>query len=154
MRAAVLLAGILSLGVMSNTCAESIYKWIDSEGVTHFSAQRPAAGIVAERISISSRQTNRQATQARANTSAEKNAAAATRRMQNNEQAAEDKTQAKQDQQTRVENCAKAETRLETYSTSRRLYRMLEDGERDYLTDDELDKARADAQQLVNDWCD
>jgi len=153
MKAAVLLAGILSLGVMSNTCAESVYKWIDGEGVTHFSAQRPV-GIESERISISSQPTNRQATQARANTSAEKNAEAATRRKQNNEQAAENKTLAKQNQQTRVENCAKAQARLETYSTSRRLYRELEDGERDYLTDDELDKARAEAQQLVNEWCD
>jgi len=153
MRAALLLAGILSLGVMSNTSAESIYKWIDSEGVTHFSAQRPV-GIEYERISINSQPTNRQATQARANTSAEKNAQVATRRKQNIEQSAEDKAQAKQDQQTRVENCAKAQARLETYNTSHRLYRALEDGERDYLTDDELDKARADAQQLVNDWCD
>ena len=152
MRAAALLAGILSLGVMSNTCAESVYKWIDSEGVTHFSAQRPV-GIEAERISINSQPTNRQATQTRADTSAEKNAEAATRRKQNNEKATENKAQAKQDQQTRVENCAKARTRLETYSTSRRLYRELEDGERDYLTDDELDNARMEAQQLVNEWC-
>jgi hypothetical protein len=38
--------------------------------------------------------------------------------------------------------------------TSRRLYREGEDGERDYLSDDELDNARAEAEKSVNEWCD
>jgi len=70
------------------------------------------------------------------------------------EQAAEEQTQANKNQQMRTENCSKAKTRLFTYETSRRLYRPLENGEREYLTDEELDSERAAAQKLVNEWCD
>lgn len=157
MRAAILLTGILSLGilslgVMSNARAQTIYKWVDGEDVTHFSVQ-PPLGIEAERTSIKVRHTNRQALQARSTATAQRNAAVATRKQHEKEQAAEDQIQAKNDQQMRVENCEKAKTRLLTYNTARRLYRPLENGEREYLTDDELDGERAEAQALVDEWC-
>lgn len=153
MRVVILLAGILIFSVMSNSYAEVIYKWVDDEAITHFSAQRPV-GIAAERISITNRHTNRQALQARTSATAERKAAIATRKQHEKEQATEDKLQAEKDRQVRTENCEKAKTRLLTYNTARRLYRPLENGEREYLTDEELDNERAQAQKLVNEWCD
>jgi len=153
MKAAVLLAGILCLGITSLAGAQVIYKWVDDEGVTNFGEQ-PPLGVDAERISTRIRQTNRQALQTRIDTSAERNAAVTTRKRQEKEQAAENKAKAASDRELRTENCTKAQTRLVNYNTARRLYRELEDGEREYLTDDELDNERADAQKLVNEWCD
>jgi hypothetical protein len=153
MRAIALLVGIISLGVTSLACAQTIYKWVDTEGITNFSAQ-PPLGVNAERTSTRLHEANRQALQTRIDNSAERNAAVNTRKQQDKEQAAETQAQDKEQQELRIENCAKAKTRLIKYNTSRRLYRQLEDGEREYLSDDELDQERTGAQQLVNEWCD
>lgn len=152
MKAAVLLTGILSLGVMSNISAQVLYKWVDDANVTHFSEQ-PPQGVEAERTSIRIHKSGYRTPRVQSDTSA-RNAAVATRKQQEKEQATEEKSQANNDQQNRVENCEKANTRLVKYNTSRRLYRVLEDGEREYLTDDELDNERAGAQKLVDEWCD
>lgn len=153
MRAALLLAGILSLSVMSNGYAQVIYKWVDGDNVTHFGSL-PPDGVKAERTTIKLKHTNRQALQARIDSTAKRNAAVATRKQHEQDQAAEDKTEAEKSQTIRAENCEKAETRLLTYNTARRLYRPLENGEREYLTDEQLDSERMAAQQLVDEWCD
>lgn len=97
---------------------------------------------------------SRQALQARIDTTAKRNAAVATRKKHEQEQAAEDNALAEKQQQIRAENCDKAKTRLLSYNTARRLYRPLENGEREYLTDDDLDSERMEAQELVDEWCD
>jgi len=53
----------------------------------------------------------------------------------------------------RAQNCSIARERLERYMASRRLYRSLPDGEREYLTDAEIDEARAKAAADVETWC-
>lgn len=158
MRAVVLLTGILSLsilsaGLMSNAYGQVIYKWVDEQGVTHFSEQ-PPLDVDAERTVVSLRYTNRQALQSRLENNARKNTAIATRKQHEKEQAAEDQAKNDSNQQVRTDNCERAKTRVLTYNSARRLYRPLEDGERDYLTDEELDSQRANAQKLVDEWCD
>jgi len=54
----------------------------------------------------------------------------------------------------RAANCTIATERNTRYSTSRRLYREGEDGERVYLNDAELTEARNNAQAEVSRWCD
>jgi hypothetical protein len=54
----------------------------------------------------------------------------------------------------RAANCQIARQRNDTYSTSHRLYRVGEDGERVYFSDAELSQARMDAQASVARWCD
>jgi hypothetical protein len=54
----------------------------------------------------------------------------------------------------RAANCAIARERNERYSTSRRLYRVGADGEREYLNDADLTQARNQAQADVSRWCD
>jgi len=53
----------------------------------------------------------------------------------------------------RAANCAAARERNDRYQMSRRLYRSLPDGEREYLSDEELDAARAGAAADVQQWC-
>jgi hypothetical protein len=50
-------------------------------------------------------------------------------------------------------NCVAAQERADKYKTSLRLYRTLENGEREYLSDAELDQARAQADADVANWC-
>lgn len=53
----------------------------------------------------------------------------------------------------RAQNCLVAREREEAYSISRRLFRTLPDGEREYLSDAEIEDARARAQSDVANWC-
>ena len=56
-------------------------------------------------------------------------------------------------QAERVRNCAAAQERSDKYKVSQRLYRTLPNGEREYLSDAELDEARAKADADVANWC-
>lgn len=52
----------------------------------------------------------------------------------------------------KVEQCKQAQDRYQRYIDSRRLYRE-ENGQRVYLSDQELTEARARAKQAVDDYC-
>lgn len=54
----------------------------------------------------------------------------------------------------RARNCEASRQQLESYTTSHRLFRQGPDGERVYLTDAEIDAARAKAESNVAAWCD
>ena len=54
----------------------------------------------------------------------------------------------------RAANCTIARERNERYAISRRLFRELPDGEREYLSDAQIDEARARAAADVEEWCD
>jgi hypothetical protein len=54
----------------------------------------------------------------------------------------------------RAANCDVARERLDRYMMARRLYRSTPDGEREYLSDAEIDAARAEAAADVEEWCD
>jgi len=54
----------------------------------------------------------------------------------------------------RAQNCQYARQMLQTYSQSRRLFKTDAEGQRQYLSDDELSAARARAESNVAAWCD
>lgn len=53
----------------------------------------------------------------------------------------------------RARNCTIARERAERYAVSHRLFRTLPNGEREYLSDTDIDTARAQAQADVSNWC-
>lgn len=53
----------------------------------------------------------------------------------------------------RERNCELSRERAERYRISHRLYRTLPNGEREYLSDAEIDDARAKAEADVANWC-
>lgn len=53
----------------------------------------------------------------------------------------------------RAKNCKTAQQRQQSYDQSHRLYRVAPNGERQYLTDAEIDEARARAKADVETWC-
>jgi hypothetical protein len=53
----------------------------------------------------------------------------------------------------RVKNCEIARERQERYAISRRLYRETESGEREYVSDPEIEDARSRAAVDVQNWC-
>lgn len=54
----------------------------------------------------------------------------------------------------KAKNCEVAKARQANYATARRLYKQTEGGEREYLSDSDIQKARAQADSDVKAWCD
>ena len=156
MRASVALAAVLGLATLaaSATAEEvDVYRWVDNDGIQHFT-DRPPSGAPAELTGIRSQRTDPGAVQARVDRESESYTEAQKRRADQADERDEAAAERAETRQQRAANCEKARERLETYSTARRLYRPMADGERDYLTSEEMDAARAGAQQEVDDWCD
>lgn len=53
----------------------------------------------------------------------------------------------------KAKNCKIARDRVQRYSVAHRLYRNLPNGEREYLSDAEIDEAKARAAADVERWC-
>jgi len=155
MRPATMYLVILSLAAMSHLAVaqnSEVYKWVDADGVTHYDV-RPPDWSVAEETGVRIRHTDKQVLEARLKHKAEKAEAAETRQRHR----ADEVSEAEQDRQKiasqRATNCEQARGRMAAYNTARRLYRPMPDGERDYLSDDELDAERIAARQSVDEWC-
>lgn len=132
----------------------TVYRWIDRDGVPHYTDRPQEGANAAEATEIRSRRTDPAALQARVDARSDLEAARDTRRGQAAEDADAAEAERRETEARRSANCDRAREQLETYATARRLYRPLPDGEREYLSDDEMDAARASAQQAVREWCD
>ena len=69
---------------------------------------------------------------------------------------AEEKADAEQalaEAEERKQKCADYRAKLETMVTSRRLYREGENGEREYLDEQQMQEARQRAEELVAEYC-
>jgi hypothetical protein len=53
----------------------------------------------------------------------------------------------------KAQRCAQARERAERYEISHRLYKVKDNGDREYLNDAEIDAARATAKAAVASWC-
>lgn len=69
------------------------------------------------------------------------------------QKAAAKSEQEQRDAQTRIENCNRAQTALRTLESGQRVMITDKQGERYYLSDDEIAKQKAVAQQQVSDSC-
>lgn len=151
---ALLVTGLV--GALAPTVAlaqeSSVYKWVDSQGIPHYSDQPPADTESTE-LPIRFRRTDQGILQASSKAKAELGAAAEFREGQE----ADANAAAEADRQKllaeRASNCKLSRERVAKYSTAMRLYRPGPNGERVYLTSEELDAERADANRAVDEWC-
>lgn len=132
---------------------QNVYKWVDGDNVTHYSAQ-PPLGMPAERTNVRIRGTSRQSLQVRMNEQTAVSAAKNTRLRQEGEDAAESRANEQKNDKIRGQNCAQAQQQQKTYNEAHRLYRTLDNGEREYLTSDQIDVERIAANRRVQEWCD
>lgn len=133
--------------------AAEIYKWTDTDGNVHY-GDRPTAGDQAnfETIAVASQRTNPEQVQAGVEARQEREAARAEARDARAE-AAEEAEKALADAEERSRKCDQYRARLEEFVTSRRLYRVDESGERNYLDEVQIQEARSKAQQKVEEYC-
>jgi hypothetical protein len=143
----------LAQGFALNVAAQTVYKSVDDQGSVIYT-DRPTVDQLAERVAgldivlTNSGAITGQNDEARKQHAAE-NVAKQIRQDQDAEKAV---LQAKTNEE-RAANCEVANQRLTKYSEAHRLYREASDGEREYLTDDELDSARTKAARSVDEWC-
>ncbi len=147
---AIAVALMLAVTAAGTAVAGDIFKWTDEDGNVHFGDVPVSAE--SEKVAIQSRPTN----PARVQAMVQSRADAATKAAE--EQAAAtpagpspEELQAQAD--ARAEKCSKYRAQLQSFVTSRRLYRQDENGERVYLDEEETQAARERAENQVQDYC-
>ena len=126
-----------------------IYKWTDEDGNVHYE-DRPT-GAEVELVAFT-RSTDSSSVRASIDARRANETARADQRSKRDEDAQEEaEKQLAADQ--RVERCKESRTRMETYLTSRRLYKQDEAGERVYLDDSQIMDARSKAQDDIQKYC-
>lgn len=130
---------------------KEVYRWVDTDGTVHYSdvpddPDAEPTGLTYE-PTMPGRVAARQQQEAAQYAAAEEQEAVAQ------EQTAEDQRKQKEVARQREIGCTAARKRMDTYTTAPRLYESLPDGGRRYLTDDEIDQARASAMDDVDAWC-
>ncbi len=149
MKRALLFTTLIAWSAMASAV---VYKWSDADGKVHF-GDRPPDGVKAEVVEIlgarpgsapppppaPSAQPARTATSSQAGTG---NPKAGTQPVDPDTAAA-----------ARAAQCDAAQTRLKQLIESRHLYKVGENGERQYLTSEQIDAERADAQSEVTQVC-
>lgn len=141
----------LALTALGTTAAGQIYKWTDEEGNVHFT-DKPVVEE-AERVAIQSRRTNPERVQATVQARADAAAKAAEEKAAATPQGpTEEELQARLEE--RAKKCATYRERLQRFVQSRRIYREDENGERVYLSEEEMQEARETVENQVQEYCD
>lgn len=140
----------LALTVLAATTQADVYKYTDAQGNTQYT-DKPAK-LPAQRLSVQSRRTdtvelNRRTQDEQKQTEA-LSKPAATPQQQADQKAATELTA-----QDKADRCTKARARYDSFMNSQRLYKQDDKGEREYLNDAELDAARLNAKQSMDEFC-
>jgi len=142
---------MLAIAASGSAVASEIYKWVDEDGNVHY-GDRPVGEAGVERVPIRSRPTNPDTIQANVDARGAYEESVhndALEREAAKEQAAEAQAEAEQRQQL----CNTYRDRLQQFIQSRRLYRVDEAGEREYLDEEQVTATRADMQAKVQEYC-
>jgi hypothetical protein len=135
-----------ALIIWSAVASAVVYKWSDAEGKVHY-GDRPPDGVKAEIVEGLGTHVYAQAASAPAPARATAQPAAAAKDKPL-DAAAQDAATAAREQQ-----CASAQARLKQLNEGRHLFKAGPNGERDYLTSDQIDAERADAKKEVDTVC-
>jgi len=141
---------LLATSGLANADTE-IFRWVDSQGVVHYS-DRP--GTSGAKVVGHSKATD----PARIREEELRNWEAEQQQQQDRqtqeEVAAYDAQRDAEEKRVRQVKCARAREMSEVYADAHRLYETLPNGERKYLTDTELSEARENAMRGVEESCD
>ena len=150
-RNALIVITTASLLIGGTALSGEIYKWTDADGDVHY-GDRPI-GTDIERLDMISNSTDNDAIQASVEARHDREATrseARSKRDEENRAAAEARAEAAQ----RGVKCQDSRSRMQTYLQSRRLYKQDDAGERVYLDEDQTAQARADAEEMIQKYCD
>ncbi|MDH3266157.1 MAG: DUF4124 domain-containing protein [Gammaproteobacteria bacterium] len=141
------IAALLTCGM---AVAGEIYKWTDENGSVHYE-DRPTGNTEMERLDVVSRNTNNAIVQARLD--ADRKARDAARQVASEAPPEMSKEEIRAEQKARQEKCQSYRDRLEAFLGSQRLYQEGDDGERTYLSDEEVMAARSKVEGQIREYC-
>jgi type IV secretory pathway VirB10-like protein len=156
---------LLAFPILGNA---EIYKWKDKDGSIRYTDTPPPSNIKQEAIGSkkavkpSGKEPlapveNAQAAPIKVKESSEvpENAedAAAEQRQRNAEADKRNKQEKEAEAKRKAENCSAAKANFETYKQGGRVYKMNEKGEREYMSDQDLQAGKAKAQAEIDDNC-
>ena len=137
----------LTIAASGTLFASEIYKRIDSDGNVHFS-DRPTVG--AEHLSIRSRPTDPERVQTRVQSRVDDQAVSAERKA--NAPQGPTAEELRSEARERDEKCNKYRDQQAKFTRNRRIYKM-EDGERVYYDEAEMQAARSGVDDQVQKYC-
>jgi hypothetical protein len=137
--------------VAAGPAAADVYKFKDDKGNVLYT-DKPAT-LPAERLNIQSQKTDVVAVQARAQEESQRQQSADKTNQQAAAQSKDQQAATQLNATQKAEQCTKARQRYDSYMNSQRLYEPGKDGERRYLSDAELDAARASAKASMDVMC-
>jgi hypothetical protein len=139
----------VALIAWSGMAGAVVYKWIDAQGKLQY-GDRPPDGVHAEVVELLGTHVVR-AAQTR---SADAAQAARTNHDSGTTDDSSTKKAVDSDvEQTRLKQCAEAQDHYKKMIESRRLYKAGPDGERQYLTSEEIDSERLNAKREIDATC-
>lgn len=147
--------GILAIaqGFALNVTAQTVYKSVDDQGIITYT-DRPSLDYSLEVVAgLDIDRTNSRSIVSQNEEAGKQRAAENTANQIRKDQDIEKAALQANVKEERTANCELANQRLSKYSEAHRLYRDKGDGEREYLTDTELDTARTKAARSVDEWC-
>lgn len=124
-----------------------VFQWTDSEGNVIFSDTPPASD--ASTVVVRTSPTRPLGAHASRSEPAAQTPAAEA----DDEDGRATQREAAELQALRQRNCERSRGNLNTLETSRRVYEPLPNGERRYLTEDEVNARKAEAQADIQRWC-
>ena len=142
---------LVACALTTQAVQADVYKYTDEKGNTQYT-DKPRT-LPAQRLDVKTQRTDVVAVQARQD--------AEMKRMQDSDKARQQGAAAQSDQREakelsakdKAERCTKARERYDSYMNSQRLFEELPNKERRYLSDAELDAARASAKASMETLC-
>jgi Domain of unknown function (DUF4124) len=131
-----------ALMAWSTLASAVVYKWVDAQGKVQY-GDRPPDGVHAEVVELLGTHTGRSNSAPAAPTKAAETPPPSDAKKAVDSDVA----------QTRDKQCADAQDRYKKLIEGRRLYKTGENGERQYLTSDEINSERLSAKQDVDTIC-
>ncbi|WKZ12735.1 MAG: DUF4124 domain-containing protein [Gammaproteobacteria bacterium] len=157
MKASAAVMGIVLSGALATLAGAAdegtVYRWVDPDGTPHYQDRPPEGAEAAQELSLRYKLTDSPALAAATKNRAEAQSVAQLREKQQAEDQASDDTDREKVLSEREQGCAKARERLQKYETAHRLYKPGPDGQRNYLSDEQIDAARLEARRTVEEWC-
>jgi hypothetical protein len=143
----VFVATLLASGL---AVAGEIYKWTDDDGNVHYE-DRPIGESGMERMEIVSQNTDNSIVQARLD--ADREARDAARQVASEAPPEMSKEEIRAEQKARQEKCQSYRDRLQAFLRSQRLYEDDDNGDRKYLSEEEITAAREKVQGQIEEYC-
>ncbi len=137
--------------LLSQAALADVYKFVDAQGNVQYT-DKPAL-LPAEKLALQSRATDAAEVASRAEADRARAAASTATQQQATAQQADQQGAQQLTATAKAEQCVKARERYASYTTSRRLYEALPDGQRRYLSDTELNAARESARAAMDAMC-